>query len=67
MAPRPGRAPNRIRRRPVVKLGPKAWRTLDQALQDMLIQKRSVKVEEGSIRQYKSNWNAWIPDNVGQS
>lgn len=57
----------RIRLRSVTKLGPKAWRTLDQAFQDMLIQKRSVKAEEGSIRQYKSNWNTWIPDEVGQT
>lgn len=57
----------RIRIRSIAKLGPKAWRTLDQAFQDMLIQKRSVKAEEGSIRQYKTNWNAWIPEEIGET
>lgn len=46
-------------------LGPRAWGTLDEAMQDMLIQMRAAGDPEGTTRQYKSNWNTWVPEDVG--
>ena len=46
-------------------MGPQAGLDLDQAMRDMLIAMREGGDEEGSIRQYKSNWNAWVPKSVG--
>lgn len=54
----------RVHLRMVAKLGPRADLALHEAFQDMLNQKRSVESAEGSIRQYRSNWNTWIPDEV---
>lgn len=47
-------------------LGPKASSTLDQAMQDLIIQMRGASEPEGSIRQYKSNWNVWVPAEIGR-
>ncbi|MDN5896528.1 MAG: hypothetical protein L0H93_21215, partial [Nocardioides sp.] len=46
-------------------LGPQASSTLDQAMQDMLAAMRTASEPEGSIRQYKSNWNTWVPAEIG--
>jgi integrase len=39
--------------------------TLDQLMQDLLIHLRRVGDPEGSIRAYKTNWNRWVPEEVG--
>ena len=46
-------------------LGPRAASVLDQAMQDMLAAMRTAGEPEGSIRQYKSNWNTWVPADIG--
>ncbi|TWH05017.1 hypothetical protein L615_000100001720 [Nocardioides sp. J9] len=46
-------------------LGPRANSTLDQVMQDMLAAMRTADEPEGSIRQYKSNWNTWVPAKIG--
>ena len=46
-------------------LGPQASSSLDQAMQDMLAAMRTASDAEGSIRQYKSNWNTWVPPEIG--
>lgn len=46
-------------------LGPQSGSVLDQAMQDMLAAMRTAGEPEGSIRQYKSNWNTWVPAAVG--
>jgi integrase len=38
---------------------------LDQLMQDMLVHLRTHGGEEGSIRQYKTNYNTWITDEIG--
>ena len=47
-------------------LGPQAASVLDQAMQDMLTALRTVGAPEGTLRQYKSNWNRWVPAHIGQ-
>lgn len=46
-------------------LGAHAAGTLDEAMQDMLHAMRAAGDPEGSIRQYKSNWNKWVPAKIG--
>lgn len=46
-------------------LGPKAALFLDQAMQDMVRDMRAAGGPEGSIRQYNSNWNTWVPEDIG--
>lgn len=47
-------------------LGPQATSVLDQAMQDMLAAMRTAGEPEGSIRQYMSNWNTWVPAEIGE-
>lgn len=46
-------------------MGPQSSGNLDQAMRDMIISMRDSGGEEGSIRQYRSNWNKWVPESVG--
>lgn len=46
-------------------MGPQAGLHLDQAMRDMIVAMREGGDEEGSIRQYKSNWNTWVPESIG--
>ena len=46
-------------------LGPQAGSVLDQVMQDMLAAMDTAGEPEGTIRQYKSNWNTWVPANIG--
>lgn len=48
-------------------LGAHSAGTLDQAMQDMLDAMRAGGDPEGSIRQYKSNWNRWVPTKIGRT
>lgn len=43
---------------------PRSRRTLNQLAQFMLDDLRSSHAPEGTVRQYKSNWNLWVPDDV---
>jgi integrase len=45
--------------------GPHVSRTMDELAQDMLLGLRKAGAPQGTIRQYKSNWNTWIPDDLG--
>jgi integrase len=45
-------------------LGPQAASVLGQAMQDMIASMRTAGDAEGSIRQYKSNWNRWMPAEI---
>lgn len=45
--------------------GPEAGVTLDRAMQDMVISMRKGKADNATIRQYLSNWNCWVPEEVG--
>lgn len=47
-------------------LGPKAAKDLDQVMRDMLLQLEEAGDPQGSIRQYRSNWNTWVPEEVGK-
>lgn len=38
---------------------------LDQAMQDMLATMRAEGAPRGTISQYKSNWNCWVPGEIG--
>ena len=40
-------------------------RTLDELAQTMLNEMRETNSPEGTIRQYRSNWNTRIPEEVG--
>jgi integrase len=44
---------------------PKPLRNLDEMFQDFLDQLRRNGEPEGTIRQYKSNWNVWVPAEIG--
>lgn len=44
---------------------PKTLRTLDEMFQAFLDDLRRSGEPEGTVRQYKSNWNVWVPDAVG--
>lgn len=39
--------------------------TLDQLVQDMVDKFKALGVPTGSIRQYKSNWNCWVSEDIG--
>jgi integrase len=47
-------------------MGPLAGVNLDQAMRDMVIGMGESGDEEGSIRQYRSNWNVWVPEPIGK-
>lgn len=55
----------RTRLAPTRGLGPEAACFLHQAMQTMVKEMREAGDPEGSVRQYKSNWNTWIPSDVG--
>lgn len=44
---------------------PRPSRTLDELAQFMLEDMRKAGAPEGTVRQYKSNWNTWVPAEVG--
>ncbi|WP_445257108.1 ANTAR domain-containing protein [Nocardioides aurantiacus] len=46
-------------------LGAHAAGTLDEAMQDMVHAMRAAGDPEGRIRQYRSNWNKWVPAKIG--
>lgn len=48
-------------------LGPRDHGTLDEAFQDFIVHLRASNSPTGTVTQYKSNWNCWIPDAVGQT
>lgn len=45
---------------------PRPDRTLDELAQFMLNEMRAAGDPEGTVRQYKSNWNTWVPAEVGE-
>lgn len=47
-------------------MGPLAGVNLDQAMREMVIAMGESGDEEGSIRQYRSNWNVKVPEPVGK-
>ena len=47
------------------KVDPSAHRTLDELAQTMLDEMRESGTPTGTTRQYKSNWNVWVPPEVG--
>jgi integrase len=47
------------------KVDPSAHRTLDELAQTMLDEMRESGTPNGTTRQYKSNWNVWVPPEVG--
>ena len=46
---------------------PEVFTTVDAAFQAMLISMRKNNRPAGTISQYKSNWNVWVPELVGTS
>lgn len=44
---------------------PRDHRTLDELAQFMLDEMRETGSPEGTVRQYRSNWNTWVPEQVG--
>ncbi len=46
---------------------PQTDRTLDDMFQDFIDHLRACGEPEGTIRQYKSNWNTWVPAKVGKT
>jgi integrase len=60
-------AEHRVRLARTNGYGPHASRTMDELAQDMLLGLRRASAPEGTIRQYKSNWNTWVPDDLGDA
>ena len=46
---------------------PEAQTSLDQSFQAMLIWMRQNNRPSGTISQYKSNWNKWVPADIGKT
>lgn len=46
---------------------PDVNRTLDDLCQAFIDQHREDGTPEGTVRQYLSDWNTWVPDNVGET
>jgi hypothetical protein len=54
-----------ILRRGLSRTAPKADATLDEMVQDTLDTLRAEGAPEGTVRQYKSEWNTHVPSDVG--
>lgn len=52
-------------RRGLDRTAPKADATLDEMVQDALDTLRAESAPEGTVRQYKSEWNAHVPADIG--
>ncbi|KQX74492.1 site-specific integrase [Aeromicrobium sp. Root472D3] len=55
----------RVRLARIQGAAPEARTTLDQSFQAMLIWMRENNRPSGTISQYKSNWNKWVPADIG--
>lgn len=44
---------------------PKGEATLDDLAQDCIESLRALRAPEGTVRQYRSDWNRWVPEHIG--
>jgi integrase len=50
---------------PVSAAGPRTHLPLDQLMRDYVAHLEKAGAPQGTIRQYRSNWNTWVPEDVG--